>query len=230
MAEQKEKKGGMGKLIIAIVVIAAVVVIAWQTGAIEFLSDIEAMQAWFNGLGAIGYAAYILVYIVMAVFLLPASVITIVAGLVFGSIVGGILALIGATIGASVAFIVAKYVARDMVTSKFQGNAIFKRIEDGVARDGASFLILTRLVPIFPYNVQNYAYGVTSMKLGTFALVSLITMAPGAFIYAFLAGEIATNGVSVTLLIQFAAAGLILFLISLIPKAIAKKKGIDISK
>ena len=67
------------------------------------------------------------------------------------------------------------------------------------------------------------------MKLPTFALVSLITMAPGAFIYAYIAGEIVTHGVSVALLLQFTVAGLVLFGVSLIPKYLAKKKGIKIS-
>ncbi len=68
------------------------------------------------------------------------------------------------------------------------------------------------------------------MKLSTFAMVSLVTMAPGAFIYAYMAGEIVTHGVSLNLLLQFAAAGFILFGISFIPKYIARKQGINIGK
>jgi uncharacterized membrane protein YdjX (TVP38/TMEM64 family) len=143
-------------------------------------------------------------------------------------VLGGILALVGATIGASAAFIVAKYIARDAIVNKFQDNAIFKKIEVGVKENGVSFLILTRLVPLFPYNVQNYAYGITSINLPTFAGVSFITMAPGAFIYAYMAGEIVAHGFSIKLLVQFAIAGVILFLVSLIPKYIAKKKGINL--
>ncbi len=229
MSTKSEKKFKVSpKLLIGLAVIVALVLVAYQTGLIDFLTDIDALQAWFSDLGVIGYVFYILLFIVVAVFMLPASAFTIVAGITFGSVVGGILSLIGATIGATIAFIVAKYVARGFITKKFEGNAIFKKIEDGVKENGTSFLILTRLVPVFPYNVQNYAYGVTSMNAGTFALVSLITMAPGSFIYAFMAGEIATNGVSFQLLIQFAVAGVILFLISLIPKQIAKKKGIKL--
>ncbi len=109
-------------------------------------------------------------------------------------------------------------------------NPIFKKIDDGVAQNGTSFLILTRLVPVFPFSLQNYAYGLTSLNLGTYALVSLLTMAPGAFIFAYMAGDIATNGVSPMLLVKFAVAGLILFGMSLIPKYIAKKKGINMEE
>jgi len=226
----EKKKGGAGKILMVVLVIAIVFFLANHFGLVEMLTDIEGMQNWFQELGFIGYAVFVLVYIIAAVFMLPAAVLTIVAGVTFGSVLGAILALLGATIGATVAFVIAKFVARDAIVSKFQGNALFDKIEKGAEENGVSFLILTRLVPIFPYNVQNYAYGITSIKTLTFAVVSLITMAPGAFIYAFMAGEIATNGFSVTLMVQFAIAGLILFLVSLIPKHIAKKRGIEIEK
>lgn len=222
----KNKKDGMGKIIGLAALIVVVFVLANQFSLVDKLKDINVLQAWFQNLGVVGYIVYILVYILVAVFMFPAAAMTIVAGITFGSIPGAILALTGATIGACVAFIIAKYVARDVIVSKFSENVIYKKIEKGVAENGTSFLILTRLVPIFPYNIQNYAYGVTSMNVVTFGLVSFVTMAPGAFIYAFMAGEIATNGFSIKLLIQFAVAGLFLFVVSLIPKYIAKKKGI----
>ena len=231
MSEQNEKKkGGIMKILIAIAVIAVVFFLANHFGLVERLTDIEGMQNWFQELGFIGYAAFILIYIIAAVFMLPAAPLTIIAGITFGPILGAILALLGATIGATVAFIVAKFVARDAIVNRFEGNAFFEKIEKGAEENGVSFLILTRLVPVFPYNIQNYAYGITSIKTLTFAVVSLITMAPGAFIYAFMAGEIARNGFSVMLMVYFAIAGLVLFLVSLIPKYIAKKKGIVLEK
>jgi uncharacterized membrane protein YdjX (TVP38/TMEM64 family) len=225
----KNTKGSMAKIIGLAVLIVVVFVLSNQFELVNKLKDIKGLQTWFQGLGVVGYIVYIFVYILVAVFMFPASAIAIVAGITFGSVTGALLALTGATIGACVAFIIAKYVARDVIVNKFGENPIFKKIEKGVAVNGTSFLILTRLVPLFPYNIQNYAYGVTQMNVVTFGLVSLVTMAPGAFIYAFMAGEIATNGFSVKLLIQFAAAGLILFIVSLIPKYLAKKKGISIT-
>ena len=226
----EKKKGGFGKIIIIVIVIAAVFFIANRLGWTDRLKDIPAMQAWFQSLGIIGYAIFMLLYILAAVFMLPASVFTIIAGITFGSVLGAILALVGATIGATIAFIIARYVARDAIVNKFKDNAIFAKIENGVKQNGVSFLILTRLVPIFPYNVQNYAYGITPIRLLTFSGVSFITMAPGAFIYAYMAGEIVANGFSIKLMIEFAVAGIILFLVSLIPKYIAKKKGINLNE
>jgi len=216
--------------IIIIAVIAAVIIAAWRLGWTEKLRDIRAMRAWFQGLGIAGYAVYILLYTAAAVCMLPAAPFTIIAGITFGSVTGAILALAGATAGAAAAFTAARFIARDAIAGKFKDNAVFKKIEEGVRQNGVSFLILTRLVPVFPYNVQNYAYGVTPVGFLTFTVISFITMAPGAFIYAYMAGEIAANGFSLKLMIQFAVAGVILFLVSLVPKYIAGKKGIDLKR
>jgi len=242
----KKKGGGLIKLIIVIVIIAAVVVVAYVTGAISYLDPnsevnlIGIMDDWVAELGNLQFIAwivYILLYAVAAVFFLPALIFAILAGVVFkfgdGSsffapALGGILALLGGTVGAIAAFIVARYVARKSIVNKFGNSSLFKKIDEGIRVNGVSFLILTRLVPVFPYNVQNYIYGLTPIKLGTYALVSLITMAPGAFLYAFMAGTIARQGLSIEVLLAFVAAGVILFLISLIPKFIAKKKGIKL--
>ncbi len=225
---EAKKKTGLIKIIIAVVVIGLGIFLANYFGLLEFLSNVPAMQAWFNSLGIWGYLAYILLYTVIAIFMIPGSMLTIAGGIVFGSIIGGVLSMIAGTTGATAAFIVARYIARGTIEDKFKDNKFFKKIDAGVKENGTSFLILTRLVPVFPYNVQNYAYGCTSMNLLTYVVISFITMMPGSFIYAYMAGEIVQNGVSVTLLVQFAIAGVVLFLISLIPKAIAKKKGIKL--
>lgn len=230
MVETEKKPRGSMKLLVTVAIIAAVFLIAWQTGIVDYLKDVEAMQAWFEGFGVLGYIVFILVFIAVAVFMLPATLLTIVAGITFGPIKGALLALIGATAGAMVAFLVSKYVARNFFVEKFQDNRIFHKIDKGVEKNGISFLILTRLVPIFPYNVQNYAYGITNLPFLKYSVVSLITMAPGAFIYAYMAGQIVKEGVSLRLLIEFAVAGIVLFLVSLIPKYIAKKKGINMKE
>ncbi|KXF81580.1 TVP38/TMEM64 family protein [Enterovibrio coralii] len=218
-------KIGIGLLVVALALFAAK-----QSGILEIITDIKSLQEWIASFGALGYIVFVAAFVFACVFLLPGSAFTIVAGIVFGPIKGGLLALFSATLGAVVAFVVARFLLRNTIMNKFGDNPIFKKIDDGVAKNGTSFLILTRLVPVFPFSLQNYAYGLTSLNLGTYALVSLITMAPGAFIFAYMAGDIATNGVSAMLLVKFAVAGLILFGMSLIPKYIAKKKGIDMAE
>jgi len=235
--DEKKGKGGLIKLVVVVLIIAIVFAIAHFTGLTERLAlnaeNIEAMEAFFAGFGLLAYLIFIGIYILVAVFMLPAFFFTIIAGLAFGPFIGAPLALIGATLGASVAFIIARYVARDSIVNRFGNSPLFKKIDDGLRVNGVSFLILTRLVPVFPYNVQNYIYGLTPIKLGTFTLVSLITMAPGAVIYAGMAGLMrdslmAGEGFDPMLLVYLAVAGVVLFLVSLIPKYIAKKKGIKL--
>ncbi|RKD29019.1 TVP38/TMEM64 family protein [Thermohalobacter berrensis] len=227
---EQSKNSNVTKLIAAVLIIGLGFFVAWKTGLVEKIQDVEAMQAFFKSFGIWGYLVFILVFIASCVFMLPGSMLTIIAGIAFGPISGGIVSLMGATLGATAAFLVAKYVARGMIEEKIGQNEMFKKIDDGVEKNGTSFLILTRLVPVFPFSFQNYAYGLTKIKLSTYFIVSLICMAPGAFIYAYMAGEIVTNGFSTGLLVKFALAGIILFLISLIPKYIAKKKGINMEE
>lgn len=216
------------KPLILLAILGIVFFIIYKTGFIETLKDLNKFRSLIEDAGALGYIIYVLVFIITAVFSLPASVVTISGGIVFGPILGALLALVGATIGAVAAFLVARYLARGFIVEKFGENPIFKKIEAGVEKNGRDFLILTRLVPIFPYNIQNYAYGVTNIDLLTYTVISFITMAPGAFVYAYMAGEIATKGVTTSFFIKLVIAGLILFGVAQIPKFFAKKKGIDI--
>jgi uncharacterized membrane protein YdjX (TVP38/TMEM64 family) len=218
------------KIALIALAIALVIFVAKQTGILEIITDIRSLQEWIASFGVWGYAVFVLAFVFACVFMLPGSAFTIVAGIVFGPVKGALLALFSATLGATVAFILARFIFRDTILKKFGDNQIFKKIDDGVAQNGSSFLILTRLVPVFPFSLQNYAYGITGLNLATYVIVSLITMAPGAFIFAYMAGDIATNGVSAMLLVKFAGAGLVLFGMSLIPKYIAKKKGINMEE
>lgn len=166
------------KIGLIVAAIAAVLFGAKQTGILDIITDIESLQNWIASFGAMGYVVFLVAYVFACIFMLPGSAFTIVAGIVFGPVQGGILALVAATVGASAAFIVARFLLRGTIMKKFGTNPIFKKIDDGVAQNGTSFLILTRLVPVFPFSLQNYAYGLTGLSLSTFALVSMITMAP----------------------------------------------------
>jgi uncharacterized membrane protein YdjX (TVP38/TMEM64 family) len=228
----EKKKGSMVKIAVVVAVIAAVFFLARHFGLTEHLSleGVHVMQEWFRGLGALGWIVFVLLFVLVAVFMLPAFPFTLAAGIAFGPVLGAILSLIGGTFGATAAFLVARYVARDAIVNRFQHSPVFARIENGFKVNGTSFLILTRLVPAFPYNVQNYVYGLTPIKLGTFFSISFVTMAPGAFIYAYMAGQIVAGQPIWQLMIMFAIAGVILFLVSLIPKYIARKKGINLKE
>ncbi len=106
--------------------------------------------------------------------MVPAFIVTITSGIVFGPFLGAFIAWIGAVLGSSLAFITSRYIARDLIVKLFQNKEAFKKIEEGVAKNGRDYVIFTRLVPAFPYNAQNYAYGVTNIKFKDYFLVSAI--------------------------------------------------------
>ncbi len=216
------------KLIAIVLVLAACIYGLFASGLVETITDLDKLKLMIEEAGVLGYFLYIGIFIVVAVFSLPASMVTIVGGIAFGPVLGAILALTGSTLGALAAFIVARYIARDFIVGKFGDNVVFKKVEEGVAKNGRDFLMITRLVPVFPYNIQNYAYGVTNINVVMYTVISFITMAPGAFIYAYMAGDIAENGVTPEVMIKLVVAGAVLFAVAQIPKIIAKKKGIEI--
>lgn len=151
---------------------------------------------WVDDLGAIAPIAFILIYIVATVAFLPGSVLTLGAGVLFGIIQGSIYVFFGATVGAALAFLVGRYLARGWISKKIAGNQKFKAIDRAVGKEGLKIVLLTRLSPIFPFNLLNYGLGVTGVSLKDYILGS-IGMIPGTIMYVYigsLAGNIATIG------------------------------------
>ncbi len=151
---------------------------------------------WVDSLGAVGAIAFMLIYIIATVAFLPGSILTLGAGVVFGVGLGSIYVFIGATIGATLAFIVGRYFARDWISKKIAGNDKFAAVDRAVGREGLKIVLLTRLSPVFPFNLLNYGLGVTGVSLRDYVIGSL-GMIPGTIMYVYLgslAGNIATIG------------------------------------
>ncbi len=162
------------------------------TGAMA--SAFRALLDWIDALGVIGPLVLILAYIVACVFFIPGSALTLGAGALFGVIRGSILVSIASTLGATVAFIVGRYLARDWVARKIEGSPKFSAIDVAVGREGWKIVGLTRLSPIFPFNLLNYAYGLTNLRLRDYVLASWIGMMPGTVMYVYI-GSLARLGV-----------------------------------
>ncbi|MFM6064543.1 MAG: TVP38/TMEM64 family protein, partial [Microcystis panniformis] len=153
---------------------------------------------WVDSLGAIGAIAFIIIYILATVAFFPGSILTLGAGVVFGLVLGSFYVFIGATIGATAAFLVGRYLARGWVAEKIQGNNKFQAIDEAVGKEGLKIVLLTRLSPIFPFNLLNYAYGITGVSLKDY-LLGCAGMIPGTIMYVYigsLAGSLATIGTS----------------------------------
>lgn len=151
---------------------------------------------WVDRLGTVGGLAFIFLYIIATIAFLPGSILTLGAGVVFGVVMGSVYVFIGATLGAVAAFLVGRYLARGWVAEKIAGNHKFQAIDQAVGREGLKIVILTRLSPIFPFNLLNYAYGVTGVSLSDYTIGS-VGMIPGTIMYVYigsLAGNIATIG------------------------------------
>ncbi|MBD2215084.1 TVP38/TMEM64 family protein [Nostoc linckia FACHB-104] len=151
---------------------------------------------WIDSLGSVGAIAFIGLYIIATVAFLPGSILTLGAGVVFGVVWGSLYVFIGATLGATAAFIVGRYLARGWVANKIAGNQKFAAIDNAVGKAGLKIVLLTRLSPIFPFNLLNYAFGITGVSLQDYFIGS-VGMIPGTIMYVYigsLAGNLARIG------------------------------------
>ncbi|HYH20843.1 MAG TPA: VTT domain-containing protein [Azospirillum sp.] len=156
--------------------------------------DPAALEDGLRATGGWAPLVFLLLYAAGTVLFLPGSLFALVGGVLFGPVWGSVLNLGAATLGATLAFLVARYVAADWVAQRSGGR--LKRIVEGVEAEGWRFVALVRLVPLFPFNLLNYALGLTRIRLDHYVLASLVCMAPGAVAFTWLghAGrEIATG-------------------------------------
>jgi len=163
------------------------------------VDNLDRLNGWFDGLGPWAPIVFILLWIAAAVLFLPGLPLTIAGGLVFGAVWGTVWTTVGANLGAAAAFLVGRFLARGMVERRVGSSDTLRQIDHGLRRHGWRMLLITRLVPIFPFNLQNYAYGLTDIKLSTFVLVSLPAMLPATVAYTFAAGSLRTGDLGRTL-------------------------------
>ncbi len=152
---------------------------------------------WIDSLGFVGFGVFVGVYVVATVLFVPGSILTLGAGFVFGVVTGTIAVSVASTLGAFAAFLVGRYVARDWVARRTQASPRFAAIDDAVGREGWKIVLLTRLSPIFPFNLLNYAYGLTGVSAIAYFFTSWIGMLPGTLMYVYfgsLAANLATLG------------------------------------
>lgn len=155
----------------------------------------DALQ-WIDSLGTVGAIAFIAIYIMATVAFLPGSILTLGAGVLFDVFWGSVYVFIGATLGATAAFLIGRYLARNWVIKKIADNKKFAAIDNAVGREGLKIVLLTRLSPIFPFNLLNYAFGVTAVSLKDYFL-GCVGMIPGTIMYVYigsLAGNLALIG------------------------------------
>jgi len=183
-----------------------------------------ALQNWVQDAGVAAPLIFMALYAAATVLFLPGSVLTITGGALFGPVWGTFYSLTGATLGATLAFLVARYLASDWVARKAGGR--LKQLIEGVESEGWHFIAFVRLVPLFPFNLLNYALGLTRIKLSHFIVTSYICMLPGAIAFTYLgyAGREAAAGSAGSIQTGLLALGL-LALIVFLPRLIRRMRG-----
>lgn len=226
MAESESTRHPWIKLVIGLATVFVGLVLARNYGIFDVISldNLGRLNIWFDGLGAWAPIAFILMWIASAVFFLPGLPLTIAGGLVFGSVWGTIWTTVGANLGAVAAFVVGRFLARGMVERRMASSERLQHIDAGVRRHGWRMLLITRLVPVFPFNIQNYVYGLTDIRLSTFVLVSLPAMLPATIAYTFAAGSLRTGDLGTTFWFLGIAA-LLFVVLSLVPGWVVARWG-----
>ncbi|WP_421656203.1 TVP38/TMEM64 family protein [Leptothermofonsia sp. ETS-13] len=157
---------------------------------------LQSVLLWIQNLGPAGAIAFMAIYILATVLFIPGSLLTLGGGAIFGVLLGSVYVFLAASIGATLAFLIGRYLARGWVSKQIEGNTKFKAVDNAIAREGLKIVILTRLSPVFPFNLLNYALGVTQVSLKDY-LVGFIGMLPGTVMYVYigsLAGSLAMIG------------------------------------
>ncbi|MBI4715494.1 MAG: TVP38/TMEM64 family protein [Nitrospirae bacterium] len=139
------------------------------SGAEAFLEK-ERLQAWIAGYGSFAPVAFVLLFTAAPALFLPGLPITLAGGLAFGPLWGTIYASLGSTLGACLAFLISRYFARRHVEPMVSGK--LRLLDEGIARQGWVYMAVTRLVPLFPFNLLNFAFGLTRIRSRTYALAS----------------------------------------------------------
>lgn len=141
------------------------------------------LRTWIESLGPVGMVVFVFIYIAATVAAVPGSAITVAAGALFGSVFGVILVSISSTAGATLCFLISRYFARNAIAQWLSTKKTFIRLDKLTEEHGAVIVALTRLVPIFPFNILNYGFGVTSVKLKDYVFWSWICMLPGTILF-----------------------------------------------
>lgn len=179
--------------LVAVIVAGAVgAVLLGLARTLNVQEQLLALVGWIRDAGWPGLALFGLVYVAATVLFLPGSVLTLGAGFAYGVGLGTAAVVVAANLGAVVAFFLGRTVARGWVAARVQGNPRFAAIDRAVGRAGLKIVLLTRLSPIFPFNLLNYAFGVTGVSTRDYVLGSLIGMLPGTLMYVYL-GSLITS-------------------------------------
>jgi pyruvate/2-oxoglutarate dehydrogenase complex dihydrolipoamide dehydrogenase (E3) component/uncharacterized membrane protein YdjX (TVP38/TMEM64 family) len=176
-------------IVLTLVLVAALVVAIRAVHLQHYLVD---FVDWIRSAGWFGIWVFGLVYVLATVLFLPGSILTLGAGFAYGVGLGTAVVWVGANVGAALAFVLGRTLARQWVAGRVGTNPRFAAIDRAVGREGLKIVLLTRLSPVFPFNLLNYAFGLTTVSLRDYVFGSLVGMLPGTIMYVYL-GSLITS-------------------------------------
>lgn len=211
------------RILRGLVLLLLVAAVVWGLSQREQFS-VEGLQQQLAVLGGWAPMAFVAAYALATVLFLPGVLFTLTGGVLFGPWWGAFYSLLGATAGATLAFLAARHLAGGWVRA--HAGQRLGRLMDGVEREGWRFVAFARLVPVFPFNLLNYALGLTRIPLGPYLLASFVCMAPGALGYSWLgyAGAKAVGGGEGTVRAVLLALGALAALLFL-PRLVRRWRG-----
>ena len=177
------------KLSLSLLILAAALSAAFllRNGEAQRLLQRVSSEPW-------GPAAFIAAYAASCVLFIPASILSFAAGAIFGLGRGILWVSIGATLGATAAFLTGRYLARDWVAKRVGADRRFSALDEAMGKEGWRIVLLTRLAPIFPFVLLNYALGLTRVTLKEYVLATWVGILPGASVVVYL-GSLAGGAV-----------------------------------
>lgn len=195
---------------IGIVVLIVLVIVGIKYSGFDFSKiSPDKIEEYIKTLGIWGPIAYILFYILRPLILFPAGLLTAIGGAVFGPLLGTVFTVIGATGCAIWEFLVARYVGREWIKKKI-GHHI-QKIDTHMDKHGIWTLLLIRLIPNLPYDVQNYGLGLTKIGFGSYVIGTFFGIMPGTFAFCYLGRSLFEGNVGKILIAVLIIGGLILF-------------------
>ncbi len=224
-ADDKKKSRRTPKLFLALAILAAVAGMR-ATGVHEYL-DQEKLSRFIQESGKAAPIIYMLIYSLAPALFLPGLPISLAGGILFGPFWGVIYTIFGATAGAGIAFLISRYISGGFLESKLTGLKWIK-FQDNVEKQGWKVVALTRLIPLFPFNLLNYAFGLTRIKFTHYIIATFICMLPGCIAFIVFSSSL-LDLFKGNLSKEFMIGLLLMIMVSLIPviyKKIKTKKGI----
>lgn len=173
-------KKTLWKPILLLLVVALLLFIGRMSGIAEYLMR---FKKWIVQLGPWGYLLFSLGFILLTVTAVPASVLTFLAGAFFGTMHGVILANICSTVTAALSFLIARYLAHNETRRLVEKRPRLKKLYDLSHRHEVMAVVLIRFIPLFPFNIINYGFGISPVSFRTYIFWSWLCMIPGTIVF-----------------------------------------------